>query len=149
CYDRTGSASLSGRAVGTPMDGVKVTIKARRVTVASSAVATRTGRWRLNDFGEWNERGELTLLGRAGQGANIGGKKVHPLEIERALRALSDVTDASVWLAQNGARDWLAAAVETPQPQAQIEQALVASLPAWKLPKLYLVLREFPRTPRG
>lgn len=149
CYDRTGAASLSGRSVGTPMDGVSVTIRARRVTVASAAVATRSGRYRLPDYGEFNGRGELVLLGRAGQGANIGGKKVHPLEIERALRALPGVTDASVWLAQNGGRDWLAAAVETSHVQAQVEQALAAGLPAWKLPKFYLVLREFPRTVRG
>jgi len=149
CYDRTGAASLSGRSVGTPMDGVKVAVKARRVTVASAAVATRAGRWRLGDYGEWNARSELALLGRVGQGANIGGKKVHPLEIERVLRALPGVTDASVWLAQENGRDLLAAAVETSQAQAQIEQALAAHLPAWKLPKHFSVMREFPRTARG
>jgi acyl-CoA synthetase (AMP-forming)/AMP-acid ligase II len=112
-------------------------------------VATSSGRWRLNDFGEWNARGELTLLGRAGHGANIGGKKVHPLEIERVLRALPGVTDASVWLAHSNGRDLLAAAVETLQMQPQIEQALAAMVPAWKLPKLFVVMREFPRTARG
>jgi len=149
CYDRTGAASLSGRSVGTPMDGVKVTVKARRVTVASAAVATRAGRWRLGDYGEWNARGELALLGRVGQGANIGGKKVHPLEIERVLRALPGVTDVSVWLAQNDGRDSLAAAIETAHSQAHIEKALAEHLPAWKLPKHYILLREFPRTARG
>jgi long-chain acyl-CoA synthetase len=149
CYDRTGAASLSGRSVGTPMDGVKVTVKARRVTVASAAVATRAGSWRLNDYGEWNERGELALLGRVGQGANIGGKKVHPLEVERVLRALPGVTDASVWLAQNNGRDSLAAAVETSHTQAHIEKSLAEQLAAWKLPKHLIVLREFPRSTRG
>jgi acyl-CoA synthetase (AMP-forming)/AMP-acid ligase II len=149
CYDRTGAASLSGRSVGTSMDGVKVTVKARRVTVASAAVATRAGRWRLGDYGEWNARGELALLGRAGQGANIGGKKVHPLEIERVLRALPGVTDVSVWLAQNNGRDSLAAAIETAHSQAHIEKSLAERLPSWKLPKHYVVLREFPRTARG
>jgi acyl-CoA synthetase (AMP-forming)/AMP-acid ligase II len=128
---------------------VSVTIKARRVTVTSAAVATRSGRWRLGDFGEWNARGELTLLGRAGQGGNIGGKKVHPLEVERALRALPGVTDASVWLTQSNGRDLLAAAVETTHGQAHLEQALAARLPAWKWPKLYVILPEFPRTARG
>jgi acyl-coenzyme A synthetase/AMP-(fatty) acid ligase len=149
CYDRTGAASLAGRSVGTPLEGVTVTVKERRVTVASAAVATRTGRWRLGDFGEWNSRGELTLLGRVGQGANIGGKKVHPLEVERVLRAMPGVTDASVWLAQSQGRDVLVAAVETIKARAWIERELTARLPAWKLPKGYLVLREFPRTERG
>jgi acyl-coenzyme A synthetase/AMP-(fatty) acid ligase len=149
CYDRTGSASLTGRSVGKPFAGVSVTVKAGRVTVASPAVATRTGRWRLDDFGEWNGRGELVLLGRAGQGANIGGKKVHPLEVERVLRALPGVTDVTVWLGQSQGRDFLAAGVETAQSRAEIERALAARLPAWKLPKVYVIARELPRTARG
>jgi acyl-CoA synthetase (AMP-forming)/AMP-acid ligase II len=149
CYDRTGAASLAGRSVGAPLDGVSVTIKARRVTVRSGAVAAPQGLWRLGDLGAWSGRGELTLLGRAGRGANIGGKKVHPLEVERVLRSLPGVTDASVWLARHRGRDLLAAAVETTHARAHLEHALAALLPAWKLPKLYAVLREFPRTPRG
>ncbi len=65
------------------------------------------------------------------------------------LRALPGVTDASVWLSRSNGRDLLAAAVETTHTQAQIEKALTAHLPAWKLPKHYLVVREFPRTARG
>jgi len=149
CYDRTGSASLTGRSVGKPFAGVSVTVQAGRVTVASPAVATRGGRWRLPDLGEWNRHGELVLLGRAGQGANIGGKKVHPLEVERALRALPGVTDAVVWLWQSQGRDLLAAGVETTHSRAEIERALAARLPAWKLPKTYFIARELPRTARG
>jgi acyl-coenzyme A synthetase/AMP-(fatty) acid ligase len=149
CYDRIGSASLTGRSVGKPFAGVSVSVKAGRVMVASSAVATRSGRWRLEDFGEWNKRGELVLLGRAGQGANIGGKKVHPLEVERVLRTLPGVTDATVWLWQSDGRYLLAAGVETAQSRAEIERALAAKLPAWKLPKAYVIARELPRTARG
>ena len=149
CYDRTGSASLTGRSVGKPFAGVAVTVKAGRVTVTSPAVATRGGQWRLSDLGEWNGRGELVLLGRAGQGANIGGKKVHPLEVERVLRALPGVTDAAVWLGQSEGRDLLAAGVETTHSRAEIERALAARLPAWKLPKTYFITRELPRTARG
>lgn len=147
CYDRTGNASVTGRSVGKPLVGV--TVKAGRVTVKSPAVATRGGRWRLDDFGEWNGRGELVLLGRAGQGANIGGKKVHPLEVERVLRALPGVTDAVVWLGQSHGRDLLAAGVETTHSRAEIERALAARLPAWKLPKAYIIASELPRTARG
>ena len=149
CYDRTGTASLTGRSVGKPMAGVTVTIQAGHVTVAGPAVAMPRQRWRLGDLGQWNPRGELVLLGRAGQGANIGGKKVHPLEIERALRALPGVTDAAVWLSQSHGRDLIAAAVETTHARAEIERALATRLPAWQLPKAYVIARELPRTPRG
>ncbi len=149
CYDRTGSASLTGRSVGKPLAGVTLTVKAGRVVAAGPAVAIRGGRWRLDDFGEWNGRGELVLLGRAGQGANIGGKKVHPLEVERVLLALPGVTDAVVWLRQIHGRDLLAAAVETAQSRAEIERALAAHLPAWKWPKTLHIARELPHTARG
>jgi acyl-CoA synthetase (AMP-forming)/AMP-acid ligase II len=89
------------------------------------------------------------LLGRIGLGANIGGKKVHPLEVERALRSLPGVIDVAVWLWQNNGRDFLAAGVETAQSRAEIERGLAARLPAWKLPKAYVVARELPRTARG
>jgi acyl-CoA synthetase (AMP-forming)/AMP-acid ligase II len=74
---------------------------------------------------------------------------VHPLEVERVLRALPGVTDATVWLWQSQGRDFLAAGVETAQSRAEIEQALAAHLPAWKLPKAYFIARELPRTARG
>ena len=98
---------------------------------------------------EWNAQGELVLLGRLGDGANIGGKKVHPLEVERALRSLPGVTDAAVWLGQSGGRDFLAAAVETSLSRGEMERALGARLPAWKLPKKYRLARELPRNARG
>jgi len=148
-YDRTGVASLSGRSVGKPLRGVKVMVRASRITVASAAVATPSGKWRLPDRGEWNGSGELVLLGRTGQGANIGGKKVHPLEIEGALRAMAGVSDAHVWIEHRQGRDTLAAAAETKLTRAKIEHALAAKLPAWKMPKQLKLMLEFPRTPRG
>jgi acyl-coenzyme A synthetase/AMP-(fatty) acid ligase len=149
CYDRTGAASLEGRSVGRPLRGVTVALQGSGITVASAAVAARSGRWRLGDAGRWNERGELVLLGRAGPGANIGGKKVHPLEIERALRAIDGITDAAVWRVEQAGREMLAAAVETTRPRAEVERELAARLPAWKWPRHWLVAPELPRTPRG
>ena len=149
CYDRTGSASLGGRSVGKPMKGVSLEMKAGRVLVQSQAVATRSHRWQVNDLGEWNGRGELVLLGRNHLEANIGGKKVNPMEVERALRSLSGVSDVAVWLRHSDGRDLLSAGVETALSQAEIEKALAAKLPVWKLPKTYFVARELPRTARG
>ena len=148
-YDRTGTASLTGRSVGRPLCGVRIVVRGGRITVASSAVATPAGKWRLPDLGEWNARRELVLLGRGGPGANIGGKKVHPLEIERALRSIPGVSDAHVWLEHRGGRDLLAAAAETRHPRAKLEHALAEKLPAWKMPKRFVLAPQLPRTARG
>jgi acyl-CoA synthetase (AMP-forming)/AMP-acid ligase II len=146
CYDRTGHATLRGRSVGKPMDGVVVRIRRDgRVFVSSGA-----GKAVLPDLGEWNRYGELRLLGRVGKVANIGGKKVSPAEVERALRELRGVSDAWITVVKNKhGNDCLAAAVETTRARIDLERGLLQALPSWKLPKSWLIDAALPRTNRG
>jgi len=146
CYDRTGNATLSGRSVGRPMHGVTVRLRRdHRVCVSSGA-----GNAMLPDLGDWNRYGELRLLGRFGEVANIGGKKVAPTELERALRELHGVTDAWVTvLKDKRGNDHLAAAVETRRSRTEIEQELQHTLPTWKLPKIWLIDSTLSRSDRG
>ncbi|MGD0058114.1 MAG: class I adenylate-forming enzyme family protein [Verrucomicrobiia bacterium] len=146
CYDRTGNATLSGRGVGKPMDSVAVRI--RRGSCVS--VSSRAGKATLPDLGEWNQYGELRLLGRIGEVANIGGKKVSPAEVERALRELRGVSDAWVTVVRDKrGNDCLAAAVETTHARIDLEEGLLRVLSAWKLPKRWLLDAARPRTDRG
>ena len=146
CYDRTGNATLSGRGVGKPMDSVTVRIR-RGGCVSVSSLA---GKATLPDLGEWNQYGELRLLGRIGEVANIGGKKVSPAEVERALRELRGVSDAWVTVVRDKrGNDCLAAAVETTHARIDLEEGLLRALPAWKLPKRWLLDAALPRTDRG
>ena len=140
CYDRTGNATLTGRSVGKPLDNVRVKIRRDgRVVV---------GRQLLADRGEWNRYGELKLIGRVGLVANIGGKKVAPAEVERALRSVTGVSDAWVTVLQDArGNDYLAAAVET--GRREVESDLRRKLAAWQFPKRYFLARELPRTDRG
>jgi acyl-coenzyme A synthetase/AMP-(fatty) acid ligase len=149
CYDRTGAATLNGRSVGKPLRGVAVTVNRGVIEVASAAVAKRNGSWRMPDRGEWNKRGELVLFGRRGREINIGGKKVHPSEVEEALRSIPGVSDAIIWGDSNSDRIYLHAAVETRLPLVDIQRALSARLAEWKLPKHYLLVTELPRNGRG
>ena len=146
CYDRTGNATLSGRSVGKPMDDVVVRIRRDgRVSVSS-----RAGNATLPDLGEWNRYGELRLLGRVGEVANIGGKKVSPAELERALRELRGVSDAWVSVVQDKrGNDYLAAAVETTRVRIDLEEDLLRALPSWKLPRKWLIGAVLPRNDRG
>ncbi len=149
CFDRTGEATLTGRAVGQPMDGVSVRLNDdARVVVGSPAVSS-PGEWTLPDLGAWNEHGELTLTGRAAAPVNIGGRKVAPSEIERVLRGLEGVTDAWVGVGDRSAGEFLLAAVETEQSRDAILAVLAARLPAWQIPRRLWVAVRLPRTERG
>lgn len=149
CYDRRGNAALTGSSVGKPLTNVTVNINRSIIQVTSHAVAKPTGRWRMPDRGEWSNHGELVLLGRRGREVNIGGKKVHPSEIEHALRSVTGVSDALVWITKNGERDIVQVAVETRSSLSEIQRSLAAKLPEWKHPKHYLLRPELPRTARG
>ncbi len=143
CFDRSGDATLSGRAVGTPLEGVEVRLDdaTGRVVVRSAAVVGAAGSEHiLPDLGAWNEHGELRLIGRAAAAvANIGGKKVDPAEVERVLREMSGVSDAWVGVQARaeaaGGGDFLLAAVETTAGREEILRALTARLPAWQVPR--------------
>jgi len=148
-YDKTGDAALEGRSVGKPVEGVSVKLTGKIIRVSSAAVAKRNGTWRMPDRGQWNDRGELVLLGRQGREVNLGGKKVHPSEIERALRSITGVVDVIVWEGNHAQRTVLQAGVETTLSLKEIQQALATRLPEWKLPKHYVITPELPRSERG
>jgi acyl-coenzyme A synthetase/AMP-(fatty) acid ligase len=149
CYDRKGDATLEGRSVGQPLTGVTVKVHRGAIEVESAAVAKRGGHWRMPDCGEWNSQGEIVLLGRRGREINIGGKKVHPSEVEHALLAVPGVTGAMVWVGSHSERFFLQAAVETRLSLGEVQKALSIRLPEWKFPKRYFITTELPRTIRG
>ncbi|HTB62275.1 MAG TPA: fatty acid--CoA ligase family protein [Opitutales bacterium] len=149
CYDRTGSASPTGRSVGRPLPGVRIKLRAGRVQVHSTAVATRSKKYLLPDCGRWNEEGELVLTGRVGRQANLAGRKVAPAEIESLLRTLPGVTDAWCGVGVHVGRDFLVAAVETSAHVRELTHTLSARLPTWKQPRTLVALPQFPRTVRG
>ena len=150
-FDRTGEATLTGRSVGAPLDGVAVSFDSEnRVTVRSPAVVAG-GEYTLADLGFLSDTGELTLNGRVTTLANIGGKKVSPLEVERTLRSLAGVSDAWVGVRtrETGGGDFLLAAVETVRPSSEIRHELATRLPLWQIPRSLWVTPHLPRTVRG
>jgi len=156
-YDRTGTATLSGRSAGTPLRGVELAFtRGRRFLVRSPAVFSINnrlarrgrGRHRPADLGRLDERGELVLLGRSGRLVKIGGRRIDPGEIEAALRRLPGVREAFV--AADPARgETLAAVVAGSLAAGAIRLALRERLAPWKIPRRLHVLPEFPLTARG
>jgi acyl-CoA synthetase (AMP-forming)/AMP-acid ligase II len=148
-YDTTGTAVSERGSVGTPLQGVDVSLREGRITVSGPAVAMRGHRHVMPDHGTWNDAGELCLEGRAWAVANIGGNKVNPAEIERVLHSLPDVQEAWVGVFATEQRDYLGAAAQTSMTSEQLRQHLAQHLPDWKIPKALMVCESLPRTARG
>jgi acyl-coenzyme A synthetase/AMP-(fatty) acid ligase len=157
-YDRTGDAALTGRSVGTPLPGVRLTFeRSGRFTVGSAAVFTLgnrrrdtegVGAQRPADRGAMTAEGELALLGRAGRFVKIAGRRLNLAEVEQALRRVPGVRDALV-VAHADRTDALAAAVATDEAADTIRGVLRERLAAWKIPKKIVTLPAFPLTARG
>jgi acyl-coenzyme A synthetase/AMP-(fatty) acid ligase len=154
-YDRRGAATLEG-SVGSAMRGVKLRLVGERLTVSSAAVFTQGNRRRLGGRGCWvtpdrvavNGRGELTLLGRTGKIVKVGGRRLNLAEVVTRLRRLRGVSEAWV-AASETVETTLGAVVISDRPVTELRAELQASLPAWKIPKKWAAVREWPLTERG
>ncbi len=151
CYDRSGVLSAGGDAIGSALEGVKVSLSERgRVRVSSRAVAAgRSGTFTLPDYGRINARGDLEITGRAGRVANLGGRNLHPRDLEIRLSRLPGVTDAWVDVRSESGRDYLIAAAETTRSEAELVAEFSRHVAAWQMPRSWLVAPQLPRTSRG
>lgn len=157
-YDFDGYATLTGRSVGAPLDGVRLSVgPGGRIMIESAAVHTLGnrarsaegfGRHRAADRGRLDECGELVLIGRAGRLAKVGARRLDLGEVEAALREVPGVEEAFA-VPHPSRDDELAAAVQTGLPEREVRAALAARLPAWKIPRRLVCLASFPLTARG
>jgi len=115
CYDRSREGIVPDGCVGTPLEGVQVSVTpqpghedgAGRVCVRSAAVALGyaadagpdlgDGRFLTADIGRFDEQNRLRLLGRNDRMINVGGRKVNPAEVETVLRDVPGVRQAVVF----------------------------------------------------
>ena len=155
-YDRTGGGALAGE-VGGALRGVRLHgLSGARLQVSSAAVLTHGCRRRIGKLGAWimpdrvalGTRGSVTLLGRRGTTVKIAGRRVNLAEVVERLRCLPGVTDAWAGI-DAGTEAVLGAAVVTRRPVMDLRVALQTDTAAWKIPKRWAVLPEFPLTSRG
>ena len=110
------------------------------------------GPFRTEDLGRIDATGHLHVVGRADAAINTGGEKVHPAEIEAALRATGAFTEIVVLAVPDpGWGECVAAlfpAADTPDLTA-VERALRATLSPHKLPRRWLPIADWPRTAAG
>jgi len=173
-FERRPHPGLPEGSVGQPLPGVRVEVEplqggdleeaAGRIVVRSAAVAHSCvpsdaagggpggGRFATGDLGCLDADGRLRLVGRLGLLVNVGGHKVNPAEVERALRALPPVREAVVLAVADRRRGQALAACVESEPgvsRESILESLAGLLPRYKLPRRLLLVRDLPRTERG
>ena len=147
-FDRSGEATLTGRSVGTPMEGVRVKFRRGGRFLVESAAVLGAGHHSPPDRAELNEFGELVLLGRTGRTAKIGGRRIDLGEIEKLLRSTPGVREAYAMIHPTRP-DAIAAVVASDITAANLRQSLRARTALWKIPERLLVVPELPRNARG
>lgn len=147
-FDRTGESSLTGRSVGTILDGVQLRFRRGGRFQVESAAVMGAGHHSPPDRAELNAQGELVLLGRTGRTAKIAGRRIDLGEIEKLLRSVPGVREALAMI-HPSRTDALAAAVASDMESNALRRELRTRTALWKIPERLLVLPELPRNSRG
>ncbi len=113
----------------------------------------RWGRiYRTHDLAAWREDGTILYLGRMDRQVKLRGYRVELGEIEQALLALPEITEAAVAdLKDEGGRLYLcgyycAAAAIAPE---KLRKSLLETIPEFMVPARFLWLEAMPTTPSG
>ena len=163
CYDREGTSAERG-TVGTPVDGVRLTLEGDGVVAVEAAsvgdgyfpIADRRlghGRFETSDLAEWRD-GELVLLRRIDDVINVRGHKVDPAEVEQVLSGLDGVEEVVVLgVASQDQREQIVRAVVACSTR-RLEYQEIASwcrarLADHKVPRSVVIVDAIPRTARG
>nr|QEO73558.1 AMP-dependent synthetase and ligase [uncultured bacterium] len=109
--------------------------------------------YRTGDLVRWQPDGNLEFLGRIDHQVKIRGHRVEPGEIETALLAHPDVTEAVVAAREDtpGRKRLVGYVVlgENRPNETDIRDFLARSLPEYMVPAAFVVMPEFPLTTTG
>lgn len=159
CFDETGDAALTGRSVGKPIEGVSIIPgRGKRFYVDSPAVygygnrktSAKNGPMALMaDYGGLDANGELVLESRVKNLMKIGARRISPVDIERRLRTIGEVTDVAVFSVERKGDAVIAAAIESAADRDALKGKMKEAVPIRLRPKKWIVYDRFPQTVRG
>jgi acyl-coenzyme A synthetase/AMP-(fatty) acid ligase/aryl carrier-like protein len=102
--------------------------------------------YRTGDLGRVDENGELVVVGRTDDEVKINGVRIHPAEVEAAIRVDSRFGEVAV-TAQDGR---LTAYLAGPDLDvAELRRGLVTTLPTAMIPTRFVRLDALPTLPNG
>jgi o-succinylbenzoate---CoA ligase len=146
----TGDLETAGRA----LPGIGVAITDAGEIVVSGATVNTLGSLRTGDLGRLDEQGRLIVTGRRGDVMITGGENVSPAEVEAALVEHPDVLEAAVFARPHPLWGEAITALVVARPGAELPQAALRAhclerLARFKVPKVFELVTELPRTESG
>lgn len=153
--------SRLGPGAGRALPGVRLELRdeqgrparAGRIFVGPPGAAAASPLVDTGDAGRLARDGTLHVHGRIAETIVTGGEKVLPGEVEAALRALPGVRDAVVFGLPDPRWGELVAAVlecgAGAPLDAELHEALRATLPPWSLPRRFARVPALPRLASG
>jgi acyl-coenzyme A synthetase/AMP-(fatty) acid ligase len=163
-YDRSSTPRTRPEQVGTPMEGVTVDLeRGNTLVVRSPAAGLRywpddapeklgRGSFSTSDIAAIDRDGSIRLLGRAGDGINVAGRKASPAEIEAALIALEGVHHCAVFgvPSKDPARcEEIVACVNGSARESELKAALAKNLARWMVPRRWWFCEDLKPDARG
>ncbi|MGW7362925.1 amino acid adenylation domain-containing protein, partial [Streptomyces sp. NPDC054841] len=109
--------------------------------------------YRTGDLVKWQPDGQLDYVGRADEQVQLRGFRIEPGEVESALTAQPEVSQAVAVVRNDGGEDRLVgyavpATAGAPIP-TDLRARLAAALPEYMVPSAIVTLEEIPLTPQG
>ncbi len=122
---------------------------------ASAIESAFSGEWyRTGDVGFFDEDGYLTLVGRTKEMINRGGQKIAPVEVDEALLAHPEISDAAAFAVPHPTLGEVVGAAIVVTPNSHVtEQGLSGylrnRLDPFKWPRAFVFVEQIPRGPSG
>lgn len=119
---------------------------------ARDGATLSAGTFLTGDYARLEPDGRYVLTGRVASFVNVAGRKVHPGEVEAALRSLPGVRDAVALGIADPVRGQALGAVlssDATWDARRVREALSSRLAPYKLPRAVLVMPALPLTDRG
>jgi amino acid adenylation domain-containing protein len=112
-------------------------------------------RFLTDDRGSIDAHGVLHFRGREGTRVKLNGQTIDLHEVEAALLACDDVSEAAVAAVGDAGREarrlvaWVVPASGNAATPRELRRRLAARLPGFMVPSAYVITRELPRTDTG
>jgi acyl-CoA synthetase (AMP-forming)/AMP-acid ligase II len=153
--DETTGEPVPSRSAGVLlMRGPSILLKYHEQPQATAEAISADGWFNTGDLVSTDDAGNVTFIGRRGEGYRVGGEMVDPVEVEAAIQSHPAVQRAAALgvpderLGQVGYA-WVTVRPGSSATEAELREHAAGLLASFKVPRQIRIISELPVTPSG